>query len=113
MVKSVYGKLDGVDIVLRQENGKWTVPIPININGVYVVEIIAEDTCGNSAYLAKMLFVVNKIVVNSYLIPLDYQGELIDIYTVCLLVDDFQAELVGDFNAECLSNLYSAEMALI
>ena len=42
--------------------------------GVYIVEIIAEDTAGNSTYLAEMVFVVNKTVVETYLISLDYRG---------------------------------------
>lgn len=111
MIKRVYGKLDGVDIILRQEeDGKWAIPVPFDTDGMYIFEIIAEDDAGNTAFLTKMLFVVNKADIKTYLISLDYPGELVEAYNIQLLPDEFRAELRHELVALCLSNLYLVEV---
>ena len=112
MIKRVYGKLDGVDIILQEKSGKWVVAVPINTNGAYIVEIIAEDDAGNIAYLTKMLFLVDKAGVHSYLVPLDYQGELLDVYRMQILDNGFEAD-VGYAFTVIMNNLYSVEVALL
>ena len=60
MVKRVFGRVDGQEVELYADSGdRWSVPIPFDADGEYVVEILAEDDAGNQAYMAKMLFVVN------------------------------------------------------
>lgn len=112
MVARVYGKIDGVDIILSEKAGKWIVPVPIKVDGVYIVEIIAEDTAGNSTYLAEMVFVVNKTVVETYLISLDYRGVLVDPYNVGLLDTPFSGEFEYDLNGY-LTDSYLVEVVLL
>lgn len=110
MIERVYGKLDGVDIILRQENGKWVVPVPAAVDGKYIFEIVAEDTAGNITFLTRMLFAVNKAEVNAYLMPLEYWGIVLPTYRADLVSNSFAAKLKGAFNVEYLKNPYSAEV---
>lgn len=110
MVTRVYGKLDGVDIVLYLENGKWVVSVPVDVDGMYIFELIAEDTAGNTTFLTKLLFVVNKAIITTYLIPLNYQGTVVNMYSVHMPPDVFTAELGCGFNACCLDSPYSAKV---
>lgn len=59
-VAHVFGRVDGAKVVLNKEDGdRWSVPVPFDFDGEYVVEIIAEDEAGNQTYLAKMLYTVD------------------------------------------------------
>lgn len=102
--------MDGVNIILRQEGDKWSLPIPTNTDGMYIFEIIAEDDAGNETYFAKILFTISKSVIMSYLIPLDYQGELVELYSAHLLIEKFTPELDIFFTTHCLDRSYSAEV---
>ena len=38
------GRVDGAEVVMEQTQGDtWSVPVPLDQDGEYVVEIIAED----------------------------------------------------------------------
>lgn len=59
-VARVFGRVDGVEVVLNKEEGdRWSVPVPLDLDGEYVIEIVAEDEAGNQTYLAKMLYTVD------------------------------------------------------
>lgn len=78
-VKRVFGRVDGVEVVLQwAEGNRWSVPVPLDQDGEYVVEIIAEDEAGNQSYMAKMLFVVNTALLCVHVIPVPYFASLID-----------------------------------
>ncbi len=77
MVKRVFGKVDGADVILQQKGDRWTVSVPFDSDGEYVVEIMAEDEAGNISYVSKMLFLVNKAMIRSYMIPLPYYATLL------------------------------------
>ena len=80
MVKRVFGRVDGQEVELYADSGdRWSVPIPFDADGEYVVEILAEDDAGNQAYMAKMLFVVNTALLCAHVEPLPYYGQLIDV----------------------------------
>ena len=65
MVKRVFGRVDGQEVELYADSGdRWSVPVPFDADGEYVVEILAEDDAGNQAYMGKML---------------PYYGQLIDV----------------------------------
>ena len=73
MITRVYGTVDGVEVILYQEEGDWwRVPVPMDPDGKYVVEIIAENDCGYSAYMAKMLFCVDSTGLCAKVVPLPY-----------------------------------------
>jgi hypothetical protein len=58
MVKRVYGTLDTTDILFsfNSDSGLWETTVPEHEEGVYIVEIYAEDEAGNVAYMATALF---------------------------------------------------------
>ena len=59
-VSRVFGRVDGVEVILNKVEGdRWSVPVPFDSDGEYVVEIVAEDEAGNQTYLAKMLYTVD------------------------------------------------------
>lgn len=95
-VSRVIGTVDGADVILNHKEGnRWEVPVPFDEDGEYVVEIMAEDEAGNRAYMAKMLFVVNRALLRAHVIPLPYYAELVvDRYRVELLPEKFLAEVV-------------------
>ncbi len=58
-VARVFGRVDGVDVVMEQTQGDMVSTGPLDQDGEYVVEIIAVDEAGNQSYMAKMLFCVD------------------------------------------------------
>lgn len=53
MVKRLYGKCNGADIVFSQdEQGRWSIPVPASDDKTYIIEVWAEDEAGNVGYFA-------------------------------------------------------------
>lgn len=53
MVKALYGKCNGADILFSQdEQGRWTTAVPASENKTYIIEVWAEDEAGNVSYFA-------------------------------------------------------------
>lgn len=78
-VTRVFGRVDGVEVILEKSDGdRWSVPVPFDQDGEYVVEIIAEDEAGNQAYLSKMLFVVNTALLCVHVVSLPFTAILQD-----------------------------------
>lgn len=61
MVKRVYGRVEGQDVIftLNHETGLWTCVVPPTLDGEYIVDLYAEDEAGNVSYLATILFTVD------------------------------------------------------
>lgn len=79
-VARVFGRVDGAEVVMEQTQGDiWSVPVPLDQDGEYVVEIIAEDNAGNQAYIAKMLFCVDSTRLCVRVLPVPFYAELQDI----------------------------------
>lgn len=77
-VSRVVGTVDGTEVILTHKGGdRWEVPVPFDEDGEYVVEIMAEDEAGNRAYIAKMLFVVNRALLCAHIIPFPYYAEVL------------------------------------
>lgn len=95
-VARVFGRVDGVDVVMEQTQGDtWSVPVPLDQDGEYVVEIIAEDEAGNQTYMAKMLFCVDSSRLCVHVLPLPYYAELLDIaYHATMFPPVYYAELL-------------------
>lgn len=78
-VSRVFGRVDGAEVVMEQTQGEiWQVPVPLDQDGEYVVEIIAEDEAGNQSYMAKMLFAVNTALLCAHMIPVPYYASLME-----------------------------------
>lgn len=86
-VMRVFGRVDGVDVVLENKQGDtWQVPVPFDIDGEYVVEIIAEDFAGNQSYLARMMYTVDagNICIHMLTMPRYIFDRIPDSYQFCL-----------------------------
>lgn len=78
-VARVFGRADGAEVVMEQTQGDiWSVPVPLDQDGEYVVEIIAEDGAGNQSYMAKMLFCVDSSGLCVQVLPALYSAELLE-----------------------------------
>ncbi|MCJ7834569.1 Ig-like domain repeat protein [Cuneatibacter sp. NSJ-177] len=91
-VARVFGKIDGTDVVLECEEGdRWNILVPLDTDGEYVVEIVAEDEAGNWSYIAKLLYTVDAgnlcihmLPLPKYLFDLQPRMTVLDrIYPVC------------------------------
>lgn len=60
MVVKVWGHVEGVDVIFYPlENDTWTCRVPKTLDGEYIVDLYAEDDCGNISYAATVLFTVD------------------------------------------------------
>lgn len=109
MIKRVYGKVDGTEIVMQQSGDRWEVPVPFSADGEYVVEIMAEDEAGNNSYVTRILFVVNGSLIKNYVIPTPYLAMLLIEREAYLLEDQFIGCLQR-YYAEYYVNSYVAEL---
>lgn len=66
MVKAVYGKCEGYDIIFtrRGDTDLWDVDVPFERDGNYVVALYAIDYAGNEAYYATVLFTVKRFCIS-------------------------------------------------
>lgn len=86
--KRVFGRVDGVEIVMQPaERDRWNVPVPLDQDGEYAVEIIAEDEAGNQSYLARMLFCVDSTRLCAHIIPMRYVAEIIPDGYQCMVLE--------------------------
>lgn len=110
-VNRVFGRVDGADVVLNKTAGdRWSMPVPFDVDGEYVVEIIAEDDAGNQSYMAKMLFVVNAALLCVHVIPVPYYGVLQDdIFAFDIMGTAFTGAVLEDKKMAliCPENYYS------
>lgn len=108
MVKRVFGRVDGAEVILKQEGERWTVPVPIDADGEYIVEIMAEDDAGNISYITKMLFVVNKTLIRSYVIPVPFYTVLQPTKTAYLIDSPYTARLQQFYDTYLDDRTYAA-----
>lgn len=59
MVKRVFGKIDGMEVNYTRDQGDWwNIPIPLDRDGEYIIEVIAEDEAGNQTFMTRLLYTV-------------------------------------------------------
>ena len=86
-VARVFGRVDGTEVEMERTQGDvWSVPVPLDMDGEYVVEVIAEDEAGNQSFLAKMLYTVDAGNICIHALPLPK-------YLFELLREKYQIEL--------------------
>ena len=112
MVKRVTGKVDGVEVILRNKGDRWEVPVPFEHDGEYVVEIMAEDEAGNIAYATKMLFIVNGSMIRQFIIPFDHTADLLPDKTTAYMIGDSYITVVSivEYQAVILEKQYTASL---
>lgn len=95
-VTRVFGRVDGVEVILNKGEGdRWSVPVPFDTDGEYVVEIVAEDEAGNQSYMAKMLFVVNTALLCVHVVPLLHYASLMESFvSIEVVASNYTAELL-------------------
>lgn len=71
MVKRVFGKVDGIEVNYDHSKGDWwNVPVPLDIDGEYVIEVIAEDEAGNQSFITRLLYTVKGENICVHQLPL-------------------------------------------
>ena len=94
MVAKVIGKVDGSEVIYEKgEEDKWTVTVPSDLDGMYVVEVTAYDEAGNSAYCTKMLLIVDPATLCVSLVPYEYIVEVVQ--------DDYMIDVVYPNHGRC------------
>ena len=98
MVVKVSGKIDGKEVIFeRAEWDQWNVAVPYDLDGMYVVELTAENDAGNIAYCTKMLLIVDPETLCVSLQPYDYVFDIVpDEYRVDVIPDRYSVEAMED-----------------
>lgn len=78
MVVKVIGKVDSKDVIFHDEGmGRWSVTVPYDQDGEYIVEVTAIDDAGNIAHATKYLLIVNVEKLVCKLIKIPYVSVLL------------------------------------
>lgn len=96
MITKVIGKVDGKEVVFeRAEGDLWNTTVPLDLDGMYVVEVTAYDDAENVAFCTKMLLIVDPATLCARLVPLDYVTEVIpEEYKAVVQADDYTVKAV-------------------
>lgn len=97
-ITRVYGLVDGVEVIMSPDEGDWwSVPVPLDPDGKYVVEIIAENDAGNRTCMTRLLFCADSSDLHVKMRPLPY-GSLIaqEKYTMKMHGSVFSGAVVGN-----------------
>ncbi|MBD9338645.1 PF13754 domain-containing protein [Mediterraneibacter faecis] len=94
MVVKATGKVDGKEVIFeRAEGDLWKVTIPYDLDGMYVVEVTAEDEAGNIAFCTKLLLIVDPATLCIHLIPYEYTVEVVQ--------EEFCVDVVHPCHGRC------------
>lgn len=89
-VTKVFGTVDGVEVIMQCAQGDvWQVPVPLDQDGEYAVEVISEDEAGNRSYLARMLFCVDSSKLCIHTIPLKYYASILPAKYECRIIEPY------------------------
>lgn len=73
----------------------WKVTVPLDLDGMYVIEVSAYDEAGNISFCTKMLLIVDPATLCAKLISLDYTVEVVSKeYDVTIKNNDFKVETI-------------------
>ena len=89
-------KVDGKEVVFeRAEGDLWNTTVPLDLDGMYVVEVTAYDDAENVAFCTKILLIVEPTTLCAQLVAFDYFAEVVpEEYDAIMQNDDFQVEAV-------------------
>ena len=85
MITNVWGKVNSSDIVFqRGENNKWTVTVPKDTQGTYVLELWASDNAGNVGYFAtvEVTFDTSKLCVSVKIVEIGSLFTIEDVQSI-------------------------------
>lgn len=111
MVVKLEGKIDGNPIIFQMKEGDWwETTIPQNLNGIYIVELIATDDDGNKGYATKYIVKIDLDSLCVHLKPLSfYAGLQIDTYDMIVKISDYCGTVkdVGIYSELQMSDYYA------
>ncbi len=98
MIVKVSGKVDGRNVIFdRAEGDQWKVTVPFDLDGMYVIEVTAEDDSGNIVYCTKMLLIVDPATLCVKLIPAEYTVEVIPKdHNLMVIQEEYMVETIPD-----------------
>ena len=98
MIVKVSGKVDGQDVIFERSQGnQWNITVPYDLDGMYVIEVTAENDAGNVAYCTKMLLIVDPATLCVKLVPLDYVVEVVpEEYETHIIPEDYLVEVMEE-----------------
>ena len=74
MVLRLTGNVDGRTVLFHQgEEGVWHGTVPLDLDGTYVIDLLAVDEAGNSSYYATVLFTVDPERLHMAMLFLKYR----------------------------------------
>lgn len=96
MIAKVIGKVDGQEVIYERVNGDlWNVTVPVDLDGMYAIEVTAYDEAGNMAFCTKMMLIVDPATLCAKLVPLDYMAEVVpEEYGAIVQTDEYLVEAV-------------------
>ncbi len=113
MIVKVSGKVDGQDVIFeRSEGNQWNITVPYDLDGMYVIEVTAENDAGNVAYCTKMLLIVDPATLCVKLVPLDYMVEVVpEEYETHIIPEDYLVEVMEEqYQVATLPDLFYVEV---
>lgn len=113
MIVKVSGKVDGQDVIFeRSEGNQWNITVPYDLDGMYVIEVTAENDAGNVAYCTKMLLIVDPATLCVKLVPLDYVVEVVpEEYETHIIPEDYLVEVMEEqYQVATLPDLFYVEV---
>lgn len=113
MIVKVSGKVDGQDVIFeRLEGNQWNITVPYDLDGMYVIEVTAENDAGNVAYCTKMLLIVDPATLCVKLVPLDYMVEVVpEEYETHIIPEDYLVEVMEEqYQVATLPDLFYVEV---
>lgn len=113
MIVKVSGKVDGQDVIFeRSEGNQWNITVPYDLDGMYVIEVTAENDAGNVAYCTKMLLIVDPATLCVKLVPLDYMVEVVpEEYETHIILEDYLVEVMEEqYQVATLPDLFYVEV---
>ena len=113
MIVKVSGKVDGQDVIFeRSEGNQWNITVPYDLDGMYVIEVTAENDAGNIAYCTKMLLIVDPATLCVKLVPLDYMVEVVpEEDETHIIPEDYLVEVMEEqYQVATLPDLFSVEV---
>ena len=113
MIVKVSGKVDGQDVIFeRSEGNQWNITVPYDLDGMYVIEVTAENDAGNVAYCTKMLLIVDPATLCVKLVPLDYMVEVVpEEDETHIIPEDYLVEVMEEqYQVATLPDLFYVEV---
>ncbi|WP_461809821.1 PF13754 domain-containing protein [Faecalimonas sp.] len=96
MIVKLIGKVDGKEVIFERKYGDiWEAIVPYDLDGMYVVEIVAFNDAGTQVYRTKMLLIVDPSTLCISLIPCEYEIDvLLEEYTVDDVTEEYGIEVI-------------------